>query len=60
MNTDNTSPNDLAAHNKASPPQKRELKFLLSIKPGESWDRFKKRVIEALRENRMLGELGDE
>jgi len=54
MNTENTSPNDLAAHNKASPPQKRELKVLLSIKPGESWDEFKKRAIEALRVNGML------
>ena len=40
MNTDNTSPNDLAAQNKASP-QKRELKCLLSIKPGDTFDQFK-------------------
>jgi hypothetical protein len=35
-------------------PQKRELKFLLSIKPGETFDEFKERVIEALRVNGML------
>jgi hypothetical protein len=32
----------------------RELEFLLSIKPGESFEEFKTRAIETLRLNGML------
>ncbi|MBV9215477.1 MAG: hypothetical protein JO053_04805 [Acidobacteria bacterium] len=45
MNSNNTTPKDSQNQDNGSP-QNREPKVLLSIKSGESWDEFKKRVIE--------------
>ena len=40
--------------NEAASKTGHQLKFLLSVKPGETWSEFKLRVIQAARESGLL------